>query len=91
MGKSHKEVSILNKTVAKMEVVMADVKDRFNIVEQSLEELGLEGQSEMLKDSILSVINPTIEAEYAGNLAFQDWILGELARLQEQREEHRPV
>lgn len=45
----------------------------------------------MLKESILSVINPTIEAQYAGNLAFQDQILGELARLWEQIEEHRLV
>lgn len=39
--KSHKEVHILNDIVAKMEVVVMDVKDRLNIVEQNLEDLGL--------------------------------------------------
>ncbi|XP_042951365.1 uncharacterized protein LOC122286598 [Carya illinoinensis] len=86
--KSHKEVSTFNNTIAKMEVEVADVKDRLDIMEQSLEELGLEGQSEVLKESILSIVNPTIEAHYARNIAFQDRVLGELARLQEQMEEH---
>lgn len=67
---------------------MVDVKDRLGIVEQSLEELGLEGQSVVFKESILSVVNPMIEAQCFSNVAFQDWVLGELAILQEQMEEY---
>ncbi|XP_042980003.1 uncharacterized protein LOC122310191 [Carya illinoinensis] len=57
--------------------------------EQSLEELGLEGKSESLKKSILSVINPTIKAQHVENVAFQDRVLRELTKLQEQMEEYR--
>ncbi|KAG6627028.1 hypothetical protein CIPAW_15G094100 [Carya illinoinensis] len=86
---SHREVSTLDNTVTRMEVAVADVRDWLDIVEQGLEELGLEGQSESLKESILSTINPTIEAQHVENVAFQDRVLGELTKLQGQMEEHR--
>ncbi|XP_042968946.1 uncharacterized protein LOC122301604 [Carya illinoinensis] len=86
---SHREVSTLDNTVTRMEVAVADVRDRLDIVEQGLEELGLEGQSESLKESILSTISPTIEAQRVENVAFQDRVLGELTKLQGQMEDYR--
>lgn len=59
---SHREVSTLDNFETMMEVAVADVKDRLDIMEQSLEELGLEGQSKLLNEYILSVINLTIQA-----------------------------
>lgn len=52
-------------------------RDRIGIVEQSLEELGLKGQFEVLNESIRSVVNPTIEAQCVENVAFQGRVLGE--------------
>ncbi|KAG7979636.1 hypothetical protein I3843_05G140800 [Carya illinoinensis] len=86
---SHREVSTLDSTVTRMEVAVADVRDRLDIVEQGMEELGLEGQSESLKESILSTIHPTIEAQRVENVAFQDRVLGELTKLHGQMEEYR--
>lgn len=71
-NQSYKEVSSLNNTIAKMEVAVADVNDQVGIVEQNLEKLGLKGQSEVLKESILNVFNPMIEAKFVENVAFQD-------------------
>lgn len=68
-------------TIIKMEVPATDVKDWLSIVEQKLEELGFEGQFKELEESILSVVNPTIEAQSIGKVFFEDQILKELAKL----------
>ena len=85
-SKSRDVLAALETTVVKVEVAVADVKERLDRVEQSMEELEgrVDDQVEELRGSMQSIHEANTEAWRQENLAFQAKVLETLSLMQAQ-------